>query len=77
MAKQEVLDTTCDNCGFNKREVVKSAKVDFTLPPNWLHVVGTRNGGTIFDLDMCPDCTQMILAAGGLAPASTKAGKRK
>lgn len=71
--KKQVLTTTCDNCGSEERVDFADANAEFTLPKNWMNVVGRRNGGEVFELDLCPECTMMVLAAGGRMPPSIKA----
>ena len=77
MSRKEVLESLCDNCGKEERTDIPKNRV-FVLPPNWMHISGETNRGVQFEIDLCPECTKMVLAAAGQFPGSTnrKQGKK-
>jgi hypothetical protein len=69
MAKREVVESTCDRC--HKEEVTPltptTRRGEYQVPDGWIHVAANSKSSTLFEMDLCDDCKQNVLAAAGLA----------
>jgi hypothetical protein len=67
MARQSVVESTCDRCHTVHEEPlstgIKNGK--YTLPNGWLHVQGFTNNHTVFEVDLCTECKGTVLSAAG------------
>lgn len=70
MATKEVLFSTCDRCYAEAQTDIEKSPArepKFMLPEGWLHVSGNTRKTTIFEMDLCEDCKQFVIAAVGRA----------
>ena len=70
MAKRQVVESTCDRC--HKEVTVPLTPTtrrgdEFQIPEGWIHVAANSKSSTLFEMDLCDDCKQNVLAAAGLA----------
>jgi hypothetical protein len=64
MSKQKVMHYECDNCDATSEEQkVEPYDGLNRLPADWVHMVARANGGTLFDLDLCTKCTEVMRKA--------------
>lgn len=70
MAKQEVVLTTCDNCGTEETMPLKKSGAPFTdpfiLPEGWLHIAANNKDTLLLERQLCPSCAKPVLEAVGL-----------
>lgn len=72
MATREIVESTCDKCGVSARmDMPDDRKEAIVLPPKWMHVSGVTANTAIINLDLCQDCTIIILKAAGRFPQGT------
>lgn len=67
MATKEVLFSTCDRCYKEvETDLEKPAKrAEFVLPVGWLHVAANTRQTTVFEMDLCEECKQIVIDAAG------------
>lgn len=75
MAKREVVITTCDRCGKEEQSDppkpgTKGHLDEFFLPEGWLHIRGNDRRKLLFEMQLCPGCTEPVLAAAGMGPTA-------
>lgn len=69
MAQKEVVFTTCDRCFKEEQmDLEKPQRADkFLLPAGWLHISGNTRQTTVFEMDLCDECKQIVIEAAGRA----------
>lgn len=70
MATREVLFSTCDRCHTEVETAMEkpsSRRVEFILPLGWIHVSGNTRNSSVFALDLCGECSQIVTEAAGMA----------
>lgn len=70
MAKQQVIQSTCDRCHAEDTVPLMRAKYQrstLDLPIGWLHVSGVTATSTVFEMDLCKDCKGIVMEAAGKA----------
>lgn len=67
MAKQSVVESTCDRCHTTQTEPLASGirHGKYTLPRGWMHVQGFTDSATVFEIDLCTVCKGTVLDAAG------------
>lgn len=67
MAKQQVVESTCDRCHTSVEEPLSSGikNGNYLLPRDWLHVTAFTNNHTVFEMDLCVECKRKVLDAAG------------
>ena len=82
MASRQVVVSVCDRCTIEASEPLSRKNrhhSDLLLPKGWLHVSGNTAGTTVFELDLCPECAQIVIESAGKARVahSTSSSKAK
>jgi hypothetical protein len=70
MAKQQVVESTCDRCHketTNPLSPNNRRGEDFEVPDGWIHVSANSKTKTIFEMDLCDECKGTVLDAAGAA----------
>ena len=71
MSKKTVIVSECDRCHvtvespFNKNPLHQTDR--YVLPQGWTHVAGNTARTTIFEFDLCADCSRVVREAAGAA----------
>lgn len=66
MAKQKMLQSTCDSCHkVDSMPLDRLGRQKFVLPKGWMHVQGNAAFGEIFAIDLCDDCSIPVLEIAG------------
>ena len=67
MARQQIVESICDRCHTHEEQPLTSGikNGEYVLPKGWMHVQGTVNGRTIFEVDLCDVCKATVMDAAG------------